>query len=103
MRRGVHDGLAVREEITAGRPAPLTELLLVRPVDVHGEDLVTGICGAWIGLIDQLPAIRREIGLGVFPACCQLPDVPQVPLLRWRSLTVRKGDEKQSTGHGRGR
>src|SRR5690606_1834937 len=83
MRRAVDDAVTRREEVAARRAAFAgRHTANIRPVDVHGEDLVA-CCDTFARhLEDQTLAVRGEVCFGILSPVRQLTKVPETRLVR---------------------
>jgi hypothetical protein len=115
VRRGVEDPLPVRKEVAARRPAPARRQearRLLRRVGVHLEDLVAGARRTG-RLEDELLPVGGPVGLRVFAAERELPEVGEVPLavvrergegsfegVRRRSLRRERDEPGEERGGG---
>jgi hypothetical protein len=99
MGRRVNNRFPVWKEVSACRAAALAQLLFVRAVGVHRENLIARARRPRIRLIDQLLSVRRKIRLGVLAARGELFDAGQMPLGR-RRLRAREPLHQRGNQYG---
>ncbi len=90
--RGEEDLVVIRVEPVGagGATRPGRDQLEVPAIEIHGVDLVA-LVGRALRLEDELLPVGGEVGLRVLPPIGELPDVPEVLLLRMRLSCVGEG------------